>query len=154
MVHTFQARGHDATCFRLAKRFHGDACARWAVNETGEFGSSSFARRDLFKLRRCVSDDVEVVAIGREALADPFDLVGPATDDALSTDGRGDVFDADEWGVVGGVGRELTDDARRDVDGREPRPARRRRVDVRPKVMQTFEKMDWTGLRQEDVRTV
>lgn len=30
-LHAFVAAAHDAACFRLAKRFHGDACARWAV---------------------------------------------------------------------------------------------------------------------------
>ena len=30
-MHAFVAAAHDAACFRLAKRFHGDACARWAV---------------------------------------------------------------------------------------------------------------------------
>jgi phosphatidylinositol glycan class B len=30
-THAFVAAAHDAACFRLAKRFHGDACARWAV---------------------------------------------------------------------------------------------------------------------------
>ena len=123
------------------------------VSETGELVRLLLRDEEFFKLRRGVSDDVGVGVLAARGAR-----FGRRRGEAKTTCGgaRGLVVrdSTDEWGVVGGVGREnALDDARRDVEGEGAVRGGGRRADGESRLFRVGVRGQ-TVLRRVDVRTV